>query len=102
MLLSTKQEKGEAPFLWALYYINSFIINVLVVVVWQTTGVDLLMKCVNIPETNDSVVSPAIVSYLHSFYFISFHFIVKVLKLLWGDLKQFKKLMQIPVFVQLR
>lgn len=30
--------------------------------VWQTTGVELLMKCVNIPETNDSVVSPAIVS----------------------------------------
>ena len=29
---------------------------------WQTSGVELLMKCVNIPETNDSVVSPAIVS----------------------------------------
>lgn len=26
--------------------------------VLQTTGVELLMKCVNIPETSDSVVSP--------------------------------------------
>ena len=48
--------------LLALHYIKSIIINILVVFVWQTTGVELLMKCVNIPETNDSVVSPAIVS----------------------------------------
>lgn len=45
---------------------NSVIINILVVFVWQTTGVELLMKCVNIPETTDSVVSPAIV-HLHCF-----------------------------------
>lgn len=35
--------------------------TILIVLVWQTTGVELLMKCVNIPETSDSVVSSAAV-----------------------------------------
>ncbi|XP_045897437.1 intraflagellar transport protein 27 homolog [Micropterus dolomieu] len=38
-----------------LRYINRILINISVVFVWQTTGAELLMKCVNIPETNDSV-----------------------------------------------
>lgn len=53
--------------------------------VWQTTGVELLMKCVNIPETNDSVVSPAILSpssCLHhsSYKALGLLFILKVAK----------------------
>lgn len=40
----------------------------MVVFVWQTTGVELLLKCVNIPETNDSVVSPGLVSFSCLYY----------------------------------
>ncbi len=69
----------------ALHYINSIIINILLVFVWQTTGVELLMKCVNIPDTNDSVVSPAIVSSSSCVHhtasnFLGFFVIIKVAK----------------------
>lgn len=68
-----------------LCYINRILINISVVFVWQTTGAELLMKCVNIPETNDSVVSPAIVSFSYCvhhpvYIFLGFFYLIKVIK----------------------
>lgn len=61
LLFITK--KNDMTFtLLASHYINCIIIYTAVVFVLQTTGVGLLMKCVNVPETNDSVVSLVFVS----------------------------------------
>lgn len=43
-------------FILALRHITN--LTFVALFVWQTTGVELLMKCINIPATNDSVVSP--------------------------------------------
>lgn len=47
---------------------------------WQTSGVELLMKCVNIPETNDSVVSPAIVSSSYCVHHTASNFFFLIIK----------------------